>query len=294
MRARAHRRTRGARTDLLSGRYARRLGLSFERNPVLWAEWADAGQQLLELRRQVKRQAAAAARESYALLYGADALRVCKPAGSLRDFLYGLDPRELVRLSAWWSSSSADSVDNVAMRLRASLPALEQLSDDDVMRRVWLHHTRVIDAAKAVATGKLPSARRFSGAVDVAQLAPGVESDGFDVTVLFGDNVAATHMIVQANRTREMDDAYRSLDDAATPRLGPAAWLMTVESYEHEIRSLSAGLAGDDVLAVSEWDARERLSELLPKSCVDDDVLVMHARICDLATVAGLYNLDNR
>jgi hypothetical protein len=276
---------------------------------LTYADRQAAAAMLPQIRRNVRRQAAAAARESYALLHGADVLRVQRPAGSARDFLHGLDPREIDRLNAWWSTSSAasaasaagaqasaaDSVDNVAMRLRASFPGLEQLSDDDVMRRVWLHHTRIVDAAGAIARGKFPSMRRYSGAVDVAEFAPGVGADGYDVATIMGDDVDAIRHIATVDVNREADDAYRTLGADRMSWRGPAPWAMTCESFEHEVRTLRAGLVGDDVLELAQVDAIARLDELVPKLLDDgSEWSVIHTRIVELAATARMIETTVR
>jgi hypothetical protein len=262
---------------------------------ISWQDRQAAAAMLPDIRRNVRRQAAAAARESYSLLYGADALRCQRPSGSLRDFLHGLDPREVSRLGAWWSTSSADSVDNVAMRLRSALPGLEQLSDDDVMRRVWLHHTRIVDAAGAIARGKFPSMRRYSGAVDVAEFAPGVGADGYDVATIMGDDVDAIRHIATVDVNREADDAYRTLGADRMRWHGPAPWAMTCESFEHEVRTLRAGLVGDDVLELAQVDAIARLDELVPKLLDDgSEWSVIHARIVELAATARMIETTVR
>jgi hypothetical protein len=256
---------------------------------LTYADRQAAAAMLPEIRRNVRRQAAAAARESYSLLYGCDALRVQRPTGSLRDFLHGLDPREVARLGAWFSSSSADSVDNVAMRLRASLPGLEQLSDDQVMRSVWLHHSRIVDAAGAIARGKFPSMRRYSDAVDVSDFAPGVASDGYDVATIMSVDSDAIRHVATVDANRESDDAYRTLGADRLVWHGPAPWTMSAESFELEVMSLRAGLVGDDELAVSEESARVRLEEVVPK-LIDDGAewAAIHERIVALATVARI------
>jgi hypothetical protein len=260
---------------------------------LTYADRQAAAAALPEIRRNVRRQAAAAARESYSLLYGCDALRCQRPSGSLRDFMHGLDPREVARLGAWFGTSAADSVDNVAMRLRAALPGLENLSDDDVMRRVWLHHTRIVDAAGAIARGRFPAMRRYSGSVDVAEFAPGVASDGYDVALVMGDDDGAVRHIATVDINREADDAYRTLGADRMAWSGPAPWAMTAESFEAEVMTLRAGLIGDDVLAISPDAARVRLDELVPK-LIDDgsEWVTIHARIVELATIARITPTD--
>lgn len=252
--------------------------------------------QLVALRARIVAGAARVAEESFGILHACDALRVCKPPREHRggewDWLERLDPRERARLAAWWSDSPADIPDAVAERIRASMPTLENVSDDEVLRTVWLRHTRLVDAGGAIARGRFPSGRRYSSALDVSAFAPDVESDGYDVATIMGDDAEALEHVRMVDATRETDGAYRALGAATRCAYGPAPWTMTADALEHEHRTLCAMLAGREALTMSKRDATSRLAELAPAG-IDrgQDYAQLHADIIEAANIAGLLQV---
>lgn len=254
------------------------------------------------LRRRVRDEAAAARADSLRILGNADALSVTRPTDRAIgewDWTRGLMPAELDRLGrvrelgdgtgSWWSSSVGNRVDDVAERLRAAMPAFHNLGVDELMGRVWLYHTRIVDAGSLVARGKLPVAKRYSGAVDVANLAPMVTADGYSVQALLGDDDSAVRHIAAVDAVRDADEAYRMLGDTVMCQHGPAPWRMSAESYTAELLSIAAMLDGTDEMSGSEADVRARRDELVPKLLdAGQDWPTLHAVIVDTARTAGV------
>lgn len=252
-------------------------------------------EELRSLRARVRAGAERVANESYDFLRDVDALGVLRPTRGARggeyDWLERLDPCERARLSRWWSDSHANSVDSVAGRLRDALPALEQVSDDEIMRTVWLAHTRRFDAATTTARGRFPRGRRrrYSGSVDVREFAPDVESDGYDVALIMGDDAEALEHLASVDATREQDGAYRALGAATACAYGPAPYLMTADAYEDECRTILAQLAGREELTMTRRETIRRHDELEPAGIdAGQDYPELHAAIMRAADAAGL------
>jgi hypothetical protein len=254
------------------------------------------------LRKRVRDEAAAARADSLRILQYADALSVTRPSDKSIgewDWTRGLMPAELDRLGrtreladgtgSWWSTSVANRVDDVAERLRAALPAMSGLGVDEIMGRVWLYHTRIVDAGSLVARGKLPIAKRYSGSIDVANLAPSIGADGYSVTALLGDDDSAARHVASVDAVREADECYRLLGDSVRAQYGPAPWRMSAESFTAELLSIAAQLEGTDELTSSRDELEARRDELVPKMLDDgSDWPTLHAAIVACATSAGM------
>lgn len=254
--------------------------------------------ELAALRARVRAGAERVANESHDFLRNYDALRVLRPPRDYRggeyDWLERLDPMERARLSRWWSDSRAHSVDNIAEQLRVALPRLQDVSDDEIMRTVWLAHTRIIDAATTTARGRFPRGRRrrYSGAVDVRMFAPDVEADGYDIALVMGDDAEALEHLAAVDAGRDVDDAYRALGAATACRYGPAPWTMTADAYEHECRTILAQLAGHEDLTMTRRETVRRHDELEPAGVdTGQDYPELHADIVAAAIHAGIITL---
>jgi hypothetical protein len=261
--------------------------------PSLSSEHLAAARAILPaLRARVRAEASAARTDSLRILQNADAMSVTRPSDRAIgewDWTRGLMPAELERLGNWWSSSPANHVDAVADRLRAALPAMSGLGADEVMGRIWLYHTRIVDAAGAVARGKLPVAKRYSSSINVANLAPGVVADGYSPVALLGDDESAARHVASVDAVREADEAYRMLGDSVGSQYGPTPWTMSAESYTAELLSIAAQLEGTDEMTSSELELRARHDELVPKLLDDGaDWPTLHASIVACAISAGL------
>jgi hypothetical protein len=257
------RRTRKPKYDAADfDRIAEQFGVSVD-------EVQAARAQVVALRRRVYDEAAATAADSFRILDAADALSIRPPGRGFRggefDWLERLDPNELVRLrrgGRWFSTETSNTVDEVAERLRNTVPGLRNMTDDEVIRTVWLHHTRQIEASGAIRRGKLPTARQYSGDIDPADFAPIIESEGYDVVRLFADDLEAAGHIAQVNASQYADEAARVLDAYRTGD-GPAPWEMSFQSWEAELRDLE--YARDGILSEGITpEQTARLRELLP------------------------------
>lgn len=242
-----------------------------QRHGVSADEVRTSRRQVAEMRRRVYDEAASTAEAAMDILERADALAIRAPGRNYRggefDWMEALDPRERARLQRNWfsSNSTTSTIDEVAQRLRETMPGLDNLTDDEVIRRAWLPRTRQVDASGALRRGKLPSSRQYSGSVDPSDFAPNLEADGFDVVRLFADDLDAAAHIAQVNGSAWVDDAFRALDSVSTRgQLGPPPWEMSFQSWEAEVRMLEGGLRNGDEIVMSVRDARARLDELVP------------------------------
>lgn len=230
-----------------------------------------ARSEVLALRRRVYDEAASAAADSFRVLDAADALSIRPPRRGISageyDWMERISPEERSRLGKrWMTARDTNLVDEVAERLRDVVPGISNLSDDEVIRTVWLHHNRRIEASGAIRRGKLPRARAYSGEIDAGSFAPIVESEGYDVVALFADDLDAAGHIAQVRHGAFADEAAHLLDSYATG-LGPAPWEMSFQAWEAEVRTLEnavGGLGTEPLEAFTDDQARRRLRELLP------------------------------
>lgn len=203
--------------------------------------------------------------------------------GGEQDWLRGLDPAERQRLRGWRADTAAYSVDNLAARLRDAHPAIDDdgMTDDQLVAEVWLHHSRIIDAAGAVARGRVPRSVRYSGAscAHPDRMGLPIGDDGYRPSLLLADDDTAAHHVAEVLADRESLEAEQYLSRC---ELGPAPWIMTSYSYVDEVACLLADLAtGYDV-----DHARRRLGELRPFGTRGDD-WADHAELVRLAGTAG-------
>lgn len=229
--------------------------------------------EVAHLRKRLADEAAGQAAQSFAILDGADALAIHLPRAALRggefDWMERLNPHERARLLRRWlpgDDSTRVTIDEAAERLREMVPGLRNLGDDEVIRTVWLHHTRMIEGSGAIRRGRLPSLRQYSDGINARDFAPVLESEGYDVTLLLGDELDAAGHIAQVFRHQHADDAARVLDAYRTD-LGPPPWEMSFQSWEAELRDLEYardGLLGGNPHGLTDDQVRRRLAELLP------------------------------
>jgi hypothetical protein len=254
--------------------------------------------EVAEVKQFAYAEAALTQRESYGLLDAADAMKVTRPSrrrsdvGGEYDWMEGLDPAERRRLSTgWFTDSRVATPDNIAEGLRGLFPEALGLGDDEVLRRIWLFHSRRVEAAGALRRGRLPSMRNYSNSFDVNDLVPGLRAQGYDVNILFGgsDVKAAAH-IADVRKAQIADEAYRALGPAATPSEGPAVWRMSFQTFEEEVLSL------DYIRANRAWTAaeRRRYNELAPSDLDGPDVSLeeLYASTVSVARLAGMEVAD--
>lgn len=261
--------------------------------PITDEELGLARSYLPDLRRLIAQDAARTQAEAFSALDAADALRIQKPPRGPKmgewDWLNQITPEERNRIVSekWSTASHTASIDNIADRLRAALPGLEDYSDDQIITEVWLPRTRQIDAAGALRSGRMPSARVYSAGVDVNDLAPRVAHDGYDIArVMRGGDDAANH-IAEVWREQGQREAERVLGRSLHATAGPAPWNMTVDSWVNEVLDLDYQLANyprDTTRA-----AAARLDELLPEDLDRPGMTLeeIHALIRNTARLAG-------
>ena len=240
-------------------------------------ELTAARPQVRELRRRIADDAARAQYESVRILERSEALTLQRPPRTGRggewDWLGQTDARERARLSRKWYTDTdtddfvagANSPDNIADRLRRDLGGdLVNMTDDQVLQDVWLHHTRVAESAGGLRRGKLPSDRAYSNQLDPDALAPSVTGDGFSVEKLLADDLDAAGHVANVWRNQATDDAYRALGRATSPTHGPSPFEMSYQAWHQEVRLLEEGLDDLADLPMTKADARARLDELMP------------------------------
>lgn len=187
---------------------------------------AAARSMLADLRARLRREASEVATRHRDILADADSLRIWWPRqgrpgeylrGGEQDWLRGLDPAERQRLRGWRADTAAYSVDNLAARLRDAHPAIDDdgMTDDQLVAEVWLHHSRIIDAAGAVARGRVPRSVRYSGAscAHPDRMGLPIGDDGYRPSLLLADDDTAAHHVAEVLADRESLEAEQYLSD---------------------------------------------------------------------------------
>lgn len=252
---------------------ARRYGVSPDE--VLTARRDVAG-----VKRLIANDAAEAQREAFAVLDGADALRLRRPPkvrrGSEYDWMEQISKQERSRLSRrWFSDSPVYAPDLIAESFG--------LDVDEAMQK-WLWATRQVEAAGAIRRGKLPSARAYSGRVDPQEFA---RTHAYDIEKVLGarSDLDAAGYIAQHHRALLEEDAYRMLGPAARPVHGPAPFQMGYQSWEGELLDLDYEIRTGTATRAQE----ARYRELLPWDLDDPEASLeeCYARIVYTARLSG-------
>lgn len=219
------------------------------------------------------------------------------------DWLEGVDEAELRRLQrrGWFDPDGFDPdqwTQSINHGRGFTTQAAEGLDTEEAME-LWRRHASLVDAAGAVARGKLPASSHIVGLEDIA---PDLAADGWDLAaILNNDRDGILHVLAKRREDdaifaeRELFDGWRgSVGGSYYADLGPAPWRMSADSFrlelldlEHEIgtaRSLGQAL---DPVTVRRWH------ELVPVIDVDDagqalDAATLHGLIVELARLAGL------
>lgn len=249
---------------------------------VTVAELEQARKRLPEFRAWARAEAKRVQGEAFATLDRADVLHMDRPVpknaaglvqrskgikgarlGGEWDWLEGLDEGERSRLRrAFRAGDNGGSPDNIADRLRQAGLVTEDLSDDEVIAQVWLPLNRQVEAAGALARGKLPSPRAYSGAIDPDTLLPALEEEGFKASAIFDpDDLEGAGHIASVWREQAYTEARRALSSQLYPVHGPAPWRMTFDSFAEEVADLE--YAVENGLDDADF-ARARLRELIP------------------------------
>ena len=204
--------------------------------------------------------------------------------GGEYDWLEALDDRELARLSRRWYDPGGQSPDQIAQMMNARGVAGGDLSDGEAME-IWLNLTRTEEAAGALRRGKLPSERAYSGQVDPTRLLPDLERDGYDVEILFGDDINAAGHLAEVEHRLVADEAREYLGDAARAELGNRPYEMSFQAWEAEVREIEYSIR-ENLASVND---RRRYGDLVPQYLDEPglDFEELYARIISTARKAG-------
>lgn len=191
------------------------------------------------------------------------------------DFLEQVSNKELERLTRKWFGGAL-APDQMAADMSERLG--RELSVDDAMD-LWMNLNRRAEASGALRRGKLPSLDLYSGQIDVADLVPELTDQGYEMGVLFGDELEAAAHIARVEANAVADEAFQFLGEAARAVEGPAPYRMGFQTWEDEVRQLEA-----DRLTGS-----ARYAELVPRF-IDEpglDFEELYGRIVSTARLAG-------
>lgn len=197
------------------------------------------------------------------------------------DFLEQLSDREKARLSrSWYGGSQAP--DQMAFNMSN---AIGRDLDVDQATDLWLELNRRAEASGALRRGKLPSLDAYSGQIDLDQLLPDLTDQGYDASILFGDDLTAAGHIASAEAELVQREALDYLGDAANAIEGPSPYRMSFQTWEEEVRDLEYRLRENFATAAE----RRRYAELVPQNldAPDLDFEDLYARIVSTARKAG-------
>jgi len=201
--------------------------------------------------------------------------------GGEYDWLEQLSNREKARLSRSWYGGS-QGPDQMAFNISNAIGRdldVEQAAD------LWLELNRKAESAGALRRGKLPSLDAYSGQIDVDQLLPGLSDQGYDIGMLFGDDLAAAGHIAGTEAQLVQREALDFLGDAVGAVEGPSPYRMSFQTWEEEVRDLEYAIRENDAGAA----ARRRYAELVPQYLDEPglDFEDLYARIVSTARKAG-------
>lgn len=197
------------------------------------------------------------------------------------DFLDQLSDRERARLSrAWFGGVQAPD------QMAASMAnAVGRDFDIDQATDLWLELNRRAEASGALRRGKLPSLDAYSGQIDVRQLLSELSDQGYDPTIVFGDDLAAAGHIAATDGELVRREALDYLGTAANAVEGPSPYRMTFQTWEAEVRDLEYSIRENLATAAD----RRRYAELVPQHLDEPglDFEDLYARIVSTARKAG-------
>lgn len=248
-----------------------------------------------ELRKQVRENAKRTQAEAFAELYRINVPKIRPPRPSdfgeggsgLYDWFTGLDAREKARLSrSFFQGSSSVTPDQLAQVMAEAGYRFSTL--DEAMDQ-WLEITRRYEAAGALARGRIPSARAYSGSqtASVRNLAGQVAGEGWDIDLLMSDDLIESAAHVVSKQFNEIsEEALRYLGNAPSARYGPRPYQMPYEAWRGEVEDLEFLVRN----GVTDMTVEEvgRLAELVPVDLADANTSYaeLYARIIDTARSA--------
>lgn len=197
------------------------------------------------------------------------------------DFLDQLSERERSRLSrAWYGGTEAP--DQMAATMSN---AIGRDLDVDQATDLWLELNRRAEASGALRRGKLPSLDAYSGQIDPANLLAELTDQGYDVTLVLGDDLTAAGHIAATDGELVRQEAIDYLGAALNAVEGPSPYRMSFQSWEAEVRDLEYALREGLATATE----RRRLAELVPQHLDEPglDFEDLYARIVSTARKAG-------
>lgn len=273
-----------------TARYAR-IDEAAERYDVTRAEVLAHWDSVRDVTVQIRAEAARSATQSLRFLDSFDGVKLRRPgraAAGEYDALKGLDPTERSRLSAWWTDSPTAAPDVVLQRAQAAGIVSDQMSVGDFMDE-WLHHTRVVDAATSLRSGRLPTTARFGG-VNLDDVLPEMASAGIDATKIVGASVQdAAGYLAAHTKDETVEYAWRILNPGGATIDPP--WRMSFQSWDAEVRDLeylinsTTGATAADVA---------RYHDLIPSALdVGQDYEDLYAAIVETARAARIELPDH-
>lgn len=210
--------------------------------------------------------------------------KITKGTGGRRgewDWLEQISDREKARLSRSWYGGT-QTPDQFAANMANALS--RDVSVDDAAD-LWLRLNREAEASGALRRGKIPSLDAYSGQIDVADLLPDLTGQGYDASLLFGDDLTAAGHIASTEADLVRREALDYLGDAVNAIEGPSPYRMGFQQWEEEVRQLEY-LLRDDLASSAE---RARYRELVPQylDAPGLDFEDLYARIISTARKAG-------
>lgn len=257
-------------------------------------EVLSARSRVADVRKIAREEAARVQAEALSELDRLDSVRISNPprkgaktsTGSAArrgeyDWLEQLSDREKARLSrSWYGGSQAP--DQMAFNMSN---ALGRDLDVDQATDLWLELNRRAEASGALRRGKIPSLDAYSGQIDVADLLPELADQGYDASILFGDDLAAAGHIASAEADLVRREALDYLGDAVGAVEGPSPYRMSFQAWEEEVRDLEYAIRENLAGAAD----RRRYAELVPQYLDEPglDFEDLYARIVSTARKAG-------
>lgn len=267
---------RFARIDAAAERYG------VDRQAVI-ARWDDVP----VAQARIKREAAERSYESLKFLDGFEGIKLRRPsaarAGGEYDALKGLSKAERGRLSRWFDDSPSSAPDLMLHRAQSTGFMSDSASVDDMIE-TWLYHTRVVDSAASLRSGRIPNPDRFGG-FDIGDVLTETTREGMDYRQLIGatQQDGAGYLASQVG-AEEAEWAYRILSPNAIT--GSKPWQMTFQSWHEEVMDLEYALSQPGVPA---REVVTRYRDLVPEVLDQgQDFESLYAAIVETAKVAEL------
>lgn len=229
--------------------YADELGYTREPGDPSEADVAAARAELADVRQAVRDEAAQIADQHEAFLEsaGLDRGSIALP-GPSDSWYQTLSAKERSRMwsAGWWApagSQTAISSDEFGQAMTVALGMGDAPSDAGI--QAWVQETRIIDAARALANGRVVIPARYGG-LDANAL---VDSP-YDLESLFANRTTAAQHLAEVNSRYTAEEADRILGPTVG---GPAPWTMSEAQYVAEVTQVETAVQGIVPIADDEW-----------------------------------------